>query len=81
MAATPGALALCGKITEAAAANFNRDRAPANREPWALHSGRPGEWYTMAENLFRAYELTASAKYQGFGGSLALPGISGQVRR
>ena len=62
----PDALALCGKITEAAEANFNRDRVPANREPWALHSGRPGEWYTLAENLYRAYQLTGDSKYKEF---------------
>jgi DUF1680 family protein len=63
----PEALPLCDKITEAAAAHFNRDRVPANREPWALHSGRPGEWYTMAENLYRAYELTGKSMYREFG--------------
>jgi uncharacterized protein len=62
----PEALALCDKITEAAASNFNRDRVPANREPWALHSGRPGEWYTMAENLYRAYQLTGKSMYKDF---------------
>jgi uncharacterized protein len=62
----PDALALCDKITEAAAANFNRDRVPANREPWALHSGRPGEWYTLAENLYRAYQLTGKPMYKEF---------------
>jgi uncharacterized protein len=63
----PEALALCGKITEAAAANFNRDRIPANRQPWDLHSGRPGEWYTLAENLYRAYQLTGNSMYKEFG--------------
>jgi DUF1680 family protein len=63
----PEALAVCDKITEVAAANFNRDRVPANREPWDLHSGRPGEWYTMAENLYRAYELTGKPMYKEFG--------------
>jgi DUF1680 family protein len=62
----PDAMALCDKITEAAAASFNRDRVPANREPWALHSGRPGEWYTLAENLYRAYQLTGKPMYKGF---------------
>ncbi len=65
-AGNPEALGLCGKITEAAAANFNRDRVPANRQPWNLHSGRPGEWYTMAENLYRAYQLTGKAMYKEF---------------
>jgi DUF1680 family protein len=63
----PEALALCGKITEAAASNFNRDRIPANRQPWELHSGRPGEWYTLSENLFRAYQLTGNSMYKEFG--------------
>jgi uncharacterized protein len=65
-ASHPEALALCDKITEAAAANFNRDRVPANRTPWELHSGRPGEWYTLAENLYRAYQLTGNSMYQEF---------------
>lgn len=63
----PEALALCDKITEAAAANFNRDRIPANRQPWELHSGRPGEWYTLSENLYRAYQLTGNSMYKEFG--------------
>src|SRR5579863_848901 len=62
----PEALALCDKITEAAVANFNRDRVPANRQPWELHSGRPGEWYTMGENLYRAYQLTGNSMYREF---------------
>ena len=66
-ASHPEALPLCDKITEAAMANFNRDRLPANREPWEMHSGRPGEWYTMAENLYRAYQLTGNSMYKEFG--------------
>ena len=62
----PEAMALCDKITEAAVANFNRDRVPANRQPWELHSGRPGEWYTMGENLYRAYQLTGNSMYKEF---------------
>ncbi|HWB84553.1 MAG TPA: beta-L-arabinofuranosidase domain-containing protein [Bryobacteraceae bacterium] len=62
----PDAMALCDKITEAAAAHFNRDRVPANRQPWELHSGRPGEWYTLGENLYRAYQLTGKPMYKEF---------------
>jgi len=62
----PEALALCDRITEAAMPAFNRDRVPANREPWELHSGRPLEWYTMAENLYRAYQLTGNPMYREF---------------
>lgn len=62
----PEALALCDKITQAAMPIFDRARVPANREPWELHSGRPLEWYTMPENLYRAYQLTGNSMYREF---------------
>jgi DUF1680 family protein len=62
----PDALALLRKITEWANANLNRDRVPANREPWELHSGRPLEWYTVGENLYRAYQMTGDSMYKEF---------------
>jgi DUF1680 family protein len=62
----PEALALCDKITEAVMPALNRDRVPASREPWELHSGRPLEWYTMPENLYRAYQLTGNSMYKEF---------------
>jgi DUF1680 family protein len=65
-AAHPEALLLCDKITEAAVTSLNRDRVPANRQPWELHSGRPLEWYTLAENLYRAYQLTGKSMYKEF---------------
>jgi DUF1680 family protein len=65
--AHPEAMAVCDKITEAAIPSFNRDRVPANREPWEMHSGRPLEWYTMSENLYRAYQLTGNSMYKEFG--------------
>lgn len=40
---------------------YSRERTPANP---TLQSGRPGEWYTFAENLYRAYELTGNAEYR-----------------
>jgi DUF1680 family protein len=63
----PDALALMDKISQYAVKNLNRGRTPANREPWELHSGRPLEWYTLGENLYRAYELTGNAMYKDFG--------------
>ena len=63
----PDAMGLCDRITEAAMTHLNRDRIPANREPWELHSGRSGEWYTLAENLYRAYQLTGNSMYKEFG--------------
>ena len=73
----PEALALCGKITEAAAANFNRDRVPANREPWELHSGRPGEWYTHGGEPLPRLPTYGQPDVQGIRGRLALPGVLG----
>lgn len=32
-----------------------------------MASGLPHEWYTMAENMYRAYELTGEKKYMDFG--------------
>lgn len=74
----PDALSVCDKITEAAVTNLNRDRVPANREPWALHSGRPGEWYTLGENLYRAYELTGNSMYKEFGDVWLYPAYWGK---
>jgi uncharacterized protein len=31
-----------------------------------IYYGKPAEWYTLAENLFRAYRLTGEAKYKDF---------------
>ncbi len=76
----PEAMALCDKITEAAVPALNRDRVPANREPWELHSGRPLEWYTMPENLYRAYQVTGNAMYKEFADAWLYPAYSGQVR-
>ena len=41
----------------------SRKRARAARRP----SGQPHEWYTLAENLYRAYQLTGNEKYKTFG--------------
>jgi DUF1680 family protein len=54
------------KVTDWAVANFDRTRTPAGPVPWELHSGRPLEWYTMAENLYRAFELTGHAPFKEF---------------
>jgi DUF1680 family protein len=54
---------LLEKICDYAAANFNHDNVPA---PRGGGSGRPSEWYTLAENLFRAYQLTGNEKYKKF---------------
>jgi DUF1680 family protein len=62
----PQALALMEKITRRAVKSLDRERVPANRAPWELHSGRPLEWYTVAENLYRAHALTGDPLYREF---------------
>jgi uncharacterized protein len=62
----PGTSEMMEKVTDYAIKNFRRERAPAAPRPWAMHSGTPGEWYTVGENLYRAYQLTGNSKYKDF---------------
>jgi uncharacterized protein len=62
----PEAMPLLSKVTDYASKTFDRTRAPANPEPWEMHSGKPLEWYTLPENLFRAYALTGNAQFKDF---------------
>jgi len=62
-----GTPALMEKIVNWGIANLDRTRTPAANKPWELHSGVPLEWYTLSENLYRAYQLTGNAKYKEFG--------------
>lgn len=59
--------ALMEKIVDWAMTHLDRTRTPAANTPWELHSGTPLEWYTLSENLYRAYVLTGEAKYKEFG--------------
>jgi DUF1680 family protein len=60
------ALPILEKVVDVAIATLDRTRTPAAPRPWELHSGRPGEWYTMGENHYRAFQLTGKAKYKDF---------------
>ena len=62
----PEALGLLERITEYAIANLNRARVPAQNLTVRLTQGDPLEWYTLAENLYRAYQATGSEKYREF---------------
>lgn len=62
----PEGMELAERCTDWAAKNLDRTRAPANPHPWEMHSGKPLEWYTVAENLYRAYVLTGNPKYKDF---------------
>ena len=44
-------------------ATYPRERAPGNPD---LINGKPEEWYTFAENVYRAYELPGRAEYKRF---------------
>lgn len=61
-----GAPTLIEKVVDWGTKNLDRTRTPAADAPWELHSGRPLEWYTLSENLYRAYMLTGLAKYKEF---------------
>jgi DUF1680 family protein len=62
----PGTTAMLEKVTDWASKNLDRERAPAAPRPWEMHSGRPLEWYTVAENLYRAFQLTGNSKFKDF---------------
>jgi uncharacterized protein len=59
--------ALMERIVDWGIAHLDRTRTPAATTPWELHSGTPLEWYTLSENLYRAFQLTGIAKYKEFG--------------
>jgi len=62
----PEAMPLLAKVTDYASKTFDRTRTPANPEPWEMHSGKPLEWYTLPENLLRAYALTGNSQFKDF---------------
>jgi hypothetical protein len=62
----PEALPLLEKITDWAVVLLRRDRVPGMSPPNMKADGYPLEWYTLGENLFRAYEATGAAKYRDF---------------
>jgi len=46
--------------------NLDRERMPANKDHDVYYSGRPGEWYKLAENIYRAYQVTGDPKFRSF---------------
>src|SRR3954467_13766097 len=60
------ALPLLERVTAYASKTFDRTRQPAAPKPWEMHSGKPLEWYTQPENLFRAYQLTGNKEFKDF---------------
>ena len=58
------ALPLLERVTEWARRNLDRSRRPANPENPDVNSS---EWYTLSENLYRAYQFTGDRSYKDFG--------------
>jgi hypothetical protein len=58
------AIPLMEKITKWAEANLDRSRRRPLAEG-ATYDGN-GEWYTLGENLYRAFEVTGNARYREF---------------
>jgi DUF1680 family protein len=58
------AVPLLEKVTGWASRTFSRDNEPAI--PRKTYQGRPSEWYTLSENLYRAYQLTGSSAFRTF---------------
>lgn len=67
----PDALPMLVKVTSFASKNFSRENVPA--APPKLHSGRPGEWYTLSENLYRAYVASGRELFREFGDAWLYP--------
>ncbi len=57
---------MLGKVVDWAARNFSRENRPATPVR-GNYSGRVSEWYTLSENLYRAWQLTGNQKYKDFG--------------
>jgi DUF1680 family protein len=62
----PDALRLLEKITDWAVTLLRRDRVAGMAPPNMKADGYPLEWYTLGENLFRAFEVTGAARYREF---------------
>ncbi len=60
------AVPLLEKVTDFAIKSFDRSNQDADPSHNQAYYGRPQEWYTLGENLFRAYQLTGNPKFKTF---------------
>lgn len=58
------AIPMLEKVVHWAEKALSRENTPASRN--GLPSGQPHEWYTLAENLYRAFQLTGDPRYKTF---------------
>lgn len=74
----PSALPLLKRTLEWSMRTFSKERTPETPDST---SGKPGEWYTFAENLYRAYELIGDERIKEFAGSYLHPGYWNKFAR
>ncbi|MEZ5317150.1 MAG: glycoside hydrolase family 127 protein [Vicinamibacterales bacterium] len=59
--------AVLGRVTDFAAREFERPQLPLSDKNHNQHYyGLPQEWYTLGENLFRAFRMTGDERYRRF---------------
>ena len=54
------------KVVDWASRTFSRENRPASPNR-GNYSGRVSEWYTLPENLYRAWQMTGNQKFKDFG--------------
>ena len=65
-----------------ASRTFDRGRQPADgHDFWGAGPGDTPEWYTLPENLYRAYLLTGDPLFKEFADDVAVPRLLAAVRR
>jgi DUF1680 family protein len=65
-AGNPDAVPLLEQSTDWAIKNLRHDNMIVLPEDNKIYYGDPSEWYTLAENQFRAYQLTGNPKFKDF---------------
>lgn len=60
------AVGLLETVTDFASRTLSRANHPADPAQNKGYYGVPQEWYTLAENLYRAYQLTGNPKFRAF---------------
>ena len=60
-------LSVLADTTDWAASTFDRSRVTADvHDFWGAGPGDTQEWYTLPENLYRAYQLSGDARFKSF---------------
>lgn len=62
----PEAIPLLENITTWADKTFSRERSLRDKTDPTTYYGLPHEWYTLSENLYRAYQATGNPQFQKF---------------